>query len=59
MRSTIRAMVSVQAFHSASKLTDLISLTVAMPMNCSGMYRGVILEDGIPKAAIFDDDELE
>lgn len=30
-----------------------------MPMNCSGMYRGVILEDGSPKTAIFDDEELE
>ena len=32
---------------------------VAMPMNCSGMYRGVVREDGVPKTAIFDDDELE
>jgi len=32
---------------------------VAMPMNCSGMYRGVIREDGTPKTAIFDDDELD
>ncbi|KAH9894904.1 asparaginase [Cubamyces lactineus] len=32
---------------------------VAMPLNCSGMYRGVVREDGVPKAAIFDDDELE
>ncbi|KAI0666567.1 asparaginase [Trametes maxima] len=32
---------------------------VAMPMNCSGMYRGVIYEDGVPKTAIFDDDELD
>ncbi|KAI0700914.1 asparaginase [Cytidiella melzeri] len=31
---------------------------IAMPMNCSGMYRGVIKEDGTPKTAIFDDDEL-
>lgn len=33
--------------------------TVAMPLNCSGMYRGVIKEDGAPKTAIFDDDELD
>lgn len=33
--------------------------TVAMPLNCSGMYRGVIREDGIPKTAIFDDDKLD
>ncbi|KAI0717697.1 asparaginase [Cerioporus squamosus] len=32
---------------------------VAMPMNCSGMYRGVIDENGVPKTAIFDDDELD
>ncbi|KZT04618.1 asparaginase [Laetiporus sulphureus 93-53] len=32
---------------------------VAMPLNCSGMYRGVVREDGIPKTAIFDDDELD
>ncbi|KIP08295.1 hypothetical protein PHLGIDRAFT_104546 [Phlebiopsis gigantea 11061_1 CR5-6] len=31
---------------------------VAMPLNCSGMYRGVIREDGVPKTAIFDDEEL-
>ncbi|KAF7983282.1 hypothetical protein HWV62_22932 [Athelia sp. TMB] len=29
---------------------------VAMPLNSSGMYRGVIREDGVPKTAIFDDD---
>ncbi|PSR72179.1 hypothetical protein PHLCEN_2v11971 [Hermanssonia centrifuga] len=32
---------------------------VAMPLNCSGMYRGVIRKDGVPKTAIFDDDELD
>ncbi|GJE96714.1 isoaspartyl peptidase/L-asparaginase [Phanerochaete sordida] len=31
---------------------------VAMPLNCSGMYRGVVYEDGVPKTAIFDDDVL-
>ncbi|KAL1739917.1 nucleophile aminohydrolase [Schizophyllum fasciatum] len=31
----------------------------AMPMNCEGMYRGVIGEDGVPKVAIFSDEELE
>lgn len=31
---------------------------VAMPLNCEGMYRGVIKEDGVPKTAIFDDDVL-
>ena len=42
---------------------EIIALTprvaVAMPLNCSGMYRGVIMEDGVPKVAIFDDEELE
>lgn len=33
-------------------------LPVAMPLNCSGMYRGVIREDGVPKTAIFSDDVL-
>ncbi|KAI0049879.1 N-terminal nucleophile aminohydrolase [Auriscalpium vulgare] len=32
---------------------------VAMPLNCTGMYRGVIRADGVPKTAIFADDELE
>ncbi|TFK44578.1 asparaginase [Crucibulum laeve] len=31
---------------------------VAMPLNCPGMYRGVIREDGKPKTAIFSDDVL-
>ncbi|EGN99625.1 hypothetical protein SERLA73DRAFT_134933 [Serpula lacrymans var. lacrymans S7.3] len=31
---------------------------VAFPLNCSGMYRGVIRPDGVAKTAIFDDDEL-
>ncbi|KZS98404.1 asparaginase [Sistotremastrum niveocremeum HHB9708] len=31
---------------------------VALPLNCSGMYRGVIRTDGVPKTAIFDDEIL-
>ncbi|THU87707.1 asparaginase [Dendrothele bispora CBS 962.96] len=31
---------------------------VALPLNCEGMYRGVIREDGTPKTAIFRDDVL-
>lgn len=31
---------------------------VAMPLNCTGMYRGVVRSDGIPKTAIFNDDVL-
>jgi beta-aspartyl-peptidase (threonine type) len=36
-----------------------IVFVVAMPLNCSGMYRGVVRADGRPKVAIFDDDVLE
>ncbi|KAJ3548393.1 hypothetical protein NMY22_g1273 [Coprinellus aureogranulatus] len=32
---------------------------VALPLNCPGMYRGVIRGDGVPKVAIFREDELE
>ncbi|KAH6901107.1 L-asparaginase [Coprinopsis sp. MPI-PUGE-AT-0042] len=32
---------------------------VAMPLNSTGMYRGFICPDGIPKVAIFSDEELE
>jgi len=31
---------------------------VSMPLNCPGMYRGVIREDGVPKTAIFADEHL-
>ncbi|KAK7472857.1 hypothetical protein VKT23_000965 [Stygiomarasmius scandens] len=31
---------------------------VTLPLNCEGMYRGVIREDGEPKTAIFRDDVL-
>lgn len=36
-----------------------LCLLVAMSLNCSGMYRGLIREDGQPLTAIFDDDELD
>lgn len=36
-----------------------IALPVAMPLNCSGMYRGIVRDDGVSKTAIFDDDELD
>lgn len=32
---------------------------VSTPLNSTGMYRGLIREDGEPKTAIFDDDILE
>ncbi|KAG6862300.1 hypothetical protein C0995_015997 [Termitomyces sp. Mi166 len=38
-------------------LDDLGNVT--MPLNCPGMYRGVIREDGVPKTAIFADDILD
>ncbi|KAI5123991.1 hypothetical protein M0805_006402 [Coniferiporia weirii] len=31
----------------------------SLPMNSTGMYRGVITADGVPKVAIFSDEELE
>ena len=31
---------------------------VALPLNCPGMYRGVIRSDGVPLVAIFADEEL-
>jgi hypothetical protein len=34
-------------------------LSVSMPLNCSGMYRGVIRPDGVAKTAIFAEDDLE
>jgi len=32
---------------------------VSMPLNCAGMYRGVISSDGKARVAIFHDDVLE
>ncbi|KZV69323.1 asparaginase [Peniophora sp. CONT] len=32
---------------------------VSMALNCPGMYRGVIYEDGVPKTAIFADEEVQ
>ena len=46
------------------KLSDMQLLSwnhlylVSMPLNCPGMYRGVIREDGVPKTAIFYDEEV-
>ena len=34
-------------------------LLVSAPLNCPGMYRGVIRGDGVPKVAIFKEEELE
>lgn len=32
---------------------------VSTPLNCPGMYRGLVREDGVLSTAIFDDDILE
>ena len=39
-------------------LTALIREIVSTPLNCPGMYRGLVREDGALKTAIFDDEEL-
>lgn len=39
-----------------TKVADFSHHAVSMPLNCPGMYRGVIRDDGIPKTAIFNDD---
>ena len=38
--------------------TFLHRLAVTMPLNCEGMYRGVIREDGVARVAIFADEEV-
>jgi hypothetical protein len=37
----------------------LIHEIVATPLNCPGMYRGLVREDGVLRTAIFDNDKLE
>ncbi|CAE6492698.1 unnamed protein product [Rhizoctonia solani] len=53
----------VDDLRQASGMGGVIALdnlgNVAMPMNSTGMYRGVIDNRGEPKVAIFDDDLLE
>ncbi|KAG9001517.1 hypothetical protein FRB93_012118 [Tulasnella sp. JGI-2019a] len=57
------ARAGVQDLYAQGGMGGVIALDeqgrVAMALNCSGMYRGVIKEDGNPKVAIFDDDVLE
>ncbi|KAJ7727666.1 asparaginase [Mycena maculata] len=54
---------AVEELHHQGGIGGVIALdnagNVAMPLNCPGMYRGVIREDGVPLTAIFDDDVLE
>ncbi|KIK00383.1 hypothetical protein K443DRAFT_679191 [Laccaria amethystina LaAM-08-1] len=60
------AMASASAANDLKKnggIGGVIALddkgNVAMPLNCPGMYRGIIRKDGVAKTAIFDDDVLE
>ena len=39
--------------------SNIIGDVVATPLNCPGMYRGLVREDGVIKTAIFDDELLE
>ncbi|KAJ3807045.1 hypothetical protein F5876DRAFT_48862, partial [Lentinula aff. lateritia] len=32
---------------------------IATPLNCGGIYRGLIREDGVAKTAVFEDEVLE
>ena len=56
-RSITRGTVGFQIPLILALLIDYI-YEVAMPLNCPGMYRGVIREDGTPKTAIFSDEEV-
>ncbi|KDR75398.1 hypothetical protein GALMADRAFT_249450 [Galerina marginata CBS 339.88] len=53
---------TVKELLETSGLGGVIALdgdgNVSMPLNCEGMYRGVIREDGLPKTAIFFDEVL-
>lgn len=44
---------------SFTVLLLLMPRIVAMPLNCEGMFRGVIREDGVPLTAVFADDVLD
>lgn len=47
-----------ETFRSSFYHPSDANLVDAMPLNCEGMYRGVIKEDGDAKVAIFHDDVL-
>ncbi|KAJ3724984.1 asparaginase [Lentinula guzmanii] len=57
------AQVAVETLRRDGGVGGVIILdsegNVATPLNCEGMYRGLIREDGVPKTAIFDDEVLE
>ena len=40
-------------------LSIIDTVADAFPLNSSGMYRGVITADGVPRVAIFADEELD
>jgi len=48
-----------EVLHSQKLRQVLIREIVSTPLNCPGMYRGLVREDGALKTAIFDDEELE
>jgi len=57
------AQVAIEDLRRDGGLGGVIVLdstgNVATPLNCEGMYRGLIRENGVPKTAIFDDEVLE
>jgi L-asparaginase / beta-aspartyl-peptidase len=40
-------------------IIEVMSDIVATPLNCPGMYRGLVRQEGIFRTAIFDDEVLE
>ncbi|KAN0114089.1 asparaginase [Russula decolorans] len=57
------ARLVVEALQRDEGVGGVIALdnqgNVSTPLNCPGMYRGLVREDGALKTAIFDDEELE
>jgi L-asparaginase / beta-aspartyl-peptidase len=57
------AKSAVEALRREGGIGGVITLddkgNVATPLNCPGMYRGLVREDGNLKTAIFDDEVLE
>ncbi|KAJ4468212.1 asparaginase [Lentinula aciculospora] len=60
---TTAAKVAVETLRQDGGVGGVIVLdvdgNVATPLNCEGMYRGLIREDGVMKTAVFDDEVLE
>ncbi|KAJ3881834.1 asparaginase [Lentinula edodes] len=57
------AQVAVETLRRDGGIGGVIVLdiegNIATPLNCEGMYRGLIREDGVAKTAIFEDEVLE